>query len=228
MTLDTRILHRSGIGRHRGDRSEAAAFPPSRSLRTTYALALILAGATVWTSPAVLTAAAFRRIGLTVRVYQTTDLPSALKQRALAEAKTVLRAGLVDVRWQECTRSSPACDVPLGPSELLLVVRGGAPCQDTSATLGEAVVIRRAGGVLATVYVNCVAWLATAAGTDVAELLGRAAAHELGHLMMRTSVHARRGLMRPNWTSDEVRRNRAADWTFTAADVAAMRQPLAE
>jgi hypothetical protein len=44
--------------------------------------------------------------------------------------------------------------------------------------------------------------------------------------MMRTSSHARRGLMRPDWTPDEIRRNRAADWAFTATDVAAMRQPV--
>ena len=79
--------------------------------------------------------------------------------------------------------------------------------------------------MLATVYVTCVAWLATAARTDVTVLLGRVAAHELGHLVIRTSAHARRGLMRPHWTPDEVRRNRASDWAFTAADVAAMRQP---
>jgi hypothetical protein len=59
-------------------------------------------------------------------------------------------------------------------------------------------------------------------------LLGRVAAHELGHLMMRTSAHPRRGLMRPNWTPNEIRRNRQADWAFTAGDVAAMRQPGAE
>jgi hypothetical protein len=110
----------------------------------------------------------------------------------------------------------------------VLVVREGAPCQDTSATLGEALVVRPAGGVLAAVNVHCVAWLATAARTDVAVLLGRVAAHELGHLMMRTPAHARRGLMRPHWTPDEVRRNRAADWAFTAGDVAAMRQPGTE
>ena len=157
-------------------------------------------------------------------------LPSALEQRVLTEAETVLRAGLEDVHWQVCTglNASPTCDVPPGPSELLLVVREGVPCHDTAATLGKALVVRRAGGVLATVHVNCVAWLATAARTDVAVLLGRVAAHELGHLMMRTSSHARRGLMRPNWTPDEVRRNRAADWAFTAADVAAMRQPGTE
>ena len=195
--------------------------------RKMYSFALILASAAVGTSHAALTATAVPRIALTVRVYQTAGLPSALEHRALDEAETVLRAGLVDVRWQECTglNSPPACDMPPGSSELLLVVRDGAPCQDTRAKLGEAWVVRRAGGVLATVYVNCVACLATAARTDVAVLLGRVAAHELGHLLMRTSAHGRRGLMRPNWTPDEVRRNRAADWAFTAGEVAAMRQP---
>ena len=198
--------------------------------RTTYSLALILACAAVWTSQTAVAATPVPRIALTVRVYHTANVPSELKKRALAEAETVLGAGRVDVRWQDCTglNSSPTCDVPPGPSELLLVVRVGAGCQDTPATLGEALVVRRAGGVLATVYVNCIAWLATAARTDVAVLLGRVVAHELAHLMMRTSAHARRGLMRPNWTPDEVRRNRAADWAFTAADVAAMRQPGTE
>lgn len=189
--------------------------------------ALILACAAVWTSSAAVTADAVPRIALTVRVYQIAGLPSALEQRALAEAETVLRAGLVEVHWQDCAGldSSPTCDVPPEPSELLLVVREGEPCQDVPATLGKAFVVHRAGGVLATVYVSCVESLATAAQTDVAVLLGRVAAHELGHLMMRSVVHARHGLMRPKWTPDEVRRNRAVDWTFTAEDVAAMREP---
>jgi hypothetical protein len=172
----------------------------------------------------------FPRTALTVRVYQIAGLPSVLEHRALAEAETLLRAGRVDVRWQECTgvNASSACDVPPGPFELLLVVREGARCQEVPARLGEAVVVRGAGGVLATVHFSCVAWLAKTAGTDVAVLLGRVIAHELGHLLRRTSAHARHGLMRPNWTPDEVRRNRAADWAFTAGDVAAMRLPGAE
>jgi hypothetical protein len=161
-----------------------------------------------------------------VRVYPPAGLPSALQTRALAEAEAVLLAALVDVRWQVCTRqgSSPACDQPPGPSEVLLVVRAGTACDDTGVTLGEAIG-PRAGGVLATVYADCVRRLATQTGTDVGVLLGRVAAHELGHLMMRNGAHARRGLMRRNWTREEVRRNRAADWAFTAADAAAMRWP---
>jgi hypothetical protein len=196
---------------------------------TRSALALVLVWAALWMSPASVRATAVSRISLTVRVYRTASVPLALTERALAEAGAVLRSGIVDVTWRNCTglHSSPACAVPPGPAELLLVVRRRAPCQDPPATLGEALVARaRDGrGVLATVYVECVEWLATAGRTDVAVLFGRVVAHELGHLMMRTSAHARRGLMRPNWTPDEVRRNLATDWAFTASDVAEMRQP---
>jgi hypothetical protein len=231
MASDTRIVRRLTIRRlvsaRRSTSVSASAF--SRH-RTTCLLAFILACAAVWTSPTALAAAAAPRGILTVRVYQTAGLGFTLEQRALAEAETVLRTGFVEVRWQECTgrNLSPICDMPRGPSDLLLVVRAGVPChQDISATLGAALVARQARGVLATVHVNCVASLATTARADVAVLLGRVAAHELGHLMMRTSAHARRGLMRPNWTPDEVRRNLPADWAFTAGDIAAMRQPAA-
>jgi hypothetical protein len=149
--------------------------------RTTYSLALILACAAAWTSSTALTAMAVPRTTITVRVYQTAGLPAILEQRALAEAETVLRAALVDVRWQECTGLNPlpACDVPPAPSELVLVVREGAPWQDTSATLGKALIVHSAGGVLATVYFSRVARLAKVTKTDVAVLLGRVAAHEL-------------------------------------------------
>src|SRR5688500_20188383 len=117
--LDLRILHRSGRGRHRADRATPQRFNGCVRYRASSALALILVCATVWTSPTVLTAAAFRRIALTVRVYETAGLPSEVERRALAEAETVLRAGLVDVRWQECTLHSRDCDVRLRTLDVL-------------------------------------------------------------------------------------------------------------
>ena len=194
----------------------------------TRSIALILACAAVWMWPAFLAARAMPRIGLTVRVYQqTTGLPLALQKRALTEAETVLLPALVDVHWEQCSgpHSAPGCQAPPGPAELLLVVRERSSCEDRAVTLGEALIIQRASGLLASVYVNCVASLAAATETDVAVLFGRVVAHELGHLMMRSAAHAHRGLMRRNWTPDEIRRNHALDWTFTAEDVAAMRQP---
>jgi hypothetical protein len=167
-----------------------------------------------------------------VRVYQTARLPSLLQQRALAEAELVLRSALVDVQWRQCTSTSAdrseVCSSPPAPLELVLVVGDVRRCKATPTTLGKAVIVPDTGGILATVYFSCVERFATSAGTDVAVLLGRVAAHELGHLMLNSSGHARHGLMRPYWTLNEVRLNRPADWVFTAGDVAAMHAPPAE
>jgi hypothetical protein len=201
----------------------------TRVSSSAYRLGFLFVCAAVWTCSTALTAMAAPRTTLTVRVYQIAGLPRLLEQRALAEAEIVLRSALVDVHWRKCTGRvrSAACSSPPAPLELLLVVRDGAPCEDTPVTLGKAWVERDAGGVFATLYFNCVESLAMSTRTDVALLLGRVAAHELGHLMMHRSTHARHGLMRPNWTPDEVRRNLLADWEFTAGDVTAMRQPAA-
>ena len=187
-------------------------------------LALIVAGVAAWMPPAALTAAGPATI--TVRVYQTAGLTPTLEQRALEGAGAALRPALVEVRWRICTgpNRSTACDLRPGPSELSLrIVPQRSPGWNASITLGTAFVAPLTGGVLATVYFDHVERLARATRTDVAVLLGRAAAHELGHLLMRTSAHPSCGLMRANWTQEELRGNRPPDWAFTGGDVVAMR-----
>jgi hypothetical protein len=93
----------------------------------------------------------------------------------------------------------------------------------TADALGDARVDEHTrSGVLATVYVDRVEELARAARVDVGMLLGRALAHELGHLLM-GGLHGVSGLMRPSWTREEVRRNAAADWMFAGGELLAMR-----
>ena len=48
--------------------------------------------------------------------------------------------------------------------------------------------------------------LARQAGVDPGMLLGRAVAHEIGHLILGTTKHAKSGLMRATWKTDELRR----------------------
>ena len=164
---------------------------------------------------------------MTVRVYQTADLPIAVEERVLAEAERLLRGALVDVRWRRCgTRdSSSPCTDAIESDLLLRIAIEEAPRPRRPRSLGEAIVSGRTGGVLASVYVDRVAALADETQTDVALLLGRVVAHELGHLMMSTPVrHPPTGLMRSNWTPEEIRRNLGIDWAFTPKDVAAIRR----
>jgi hypothetical protein len=73
------------------------------------------------------------------------------------------------------------------------------------------------------VYADRVDWMAKRTGVPPPELLGRAIAHELGHLLMATSAHATHGLMRPVWSQSEVRRRRTSDWSFEPREIAAIR-----
>ena len=90
--------------------------------------------------------------------------------------------------------------------------------------LGNALINSDVGtGVLATVYIDRVEWVAKRTGVDRDTLLGRAIAHELGHLLMATSIHHTHGLMRGVWTPSEIRRRQERDWVFGPGEIAAIK-----
>jgi hypothetical protein len=164
--------------------------------------------------------------GLTVRVYDNADVPKRALRAAFETAAKTLQPGDVDVTWLSCTVSSGGrCTEPLRRGELLVrLVRSGNGAAVDEESLGTALVDPATGtGVLATVYVDRVERLVRGSGGDLGMLLGRAMAHEIGHLLMGRASHAVRGLMRPRWTRAEVTRNVGADWTFDALDLRAMR-----
>jgi hypothetical protein len=65
--------------------------------------------------------------------------------------------------------------------------------------------------------------MAERTGVDAHALLGRAIAHELGHLLMATSAHGPNGLMRPVWSQSEIRSRQIDDWIFRPREIAAIR-----
>jgi hypothetical protein len=164
--------------------------------------------------------------GLTVRVYDNANVPKGALRAALDMAAQTLRPADVEVTWISCSASSGGrCTVPLGRGELMVrLVRSATGAAGDDESLGTALVDPASGtGVLATVYVDRVERLAQGSDGDLGMLLGRAMAHEIGHLLMGRSAHARHGLMRPRWTRAEVTRNATADWGFDAPDVRAIR-----
>jgi hypothetical protein len=164
--------------------------------------------------------------GLTVRVYDNANVPKAALRTALDVAGQALRPADVDVTWLTCSTSSGGrCTVPLGRGELMVrLVRSTAQSPSDDDELGTALVDPATGtGVLATVYVDRVERLARGSEGDLGTLLGRAMAHEIGHLLMGRASHAVHGLMRPRWTRAEIARNARADWRFEAPELRAIR-----
>lgn len=163
---------------------------------------------------------------LTVRVYDNADVPKAALRAALETAAQTLRPADLEVAWLSCSVSSGGrCTEPPRRGELIVrLVRSGKLSTGDDESLGTALVDPATGtGVLATVYVDRVERLARGSEGDLGMLLGRAMAHEIGHLLMGRSAHAVRGLMRPRWTRAEVARNVRTDWRFDALDLRAIR-----
>ena len=137
---------------------------------------------------------------LTVRVYDNANVPKGALRTALDIAAQTLRPADVEVTWVSCSASSGGrCTVPLGRGELMVrLVRSTAQSPSNDDELGTALVDPATGiGVLATVYVDRVERLARGSEGELGTLLGRAMAHEIGHLLMGHASLAVRGLMRP-------------------------------
>jgi hypothetical protein len=149
-------------------------------------------------------------------------VPADTLTTARATAVRILKGAGISVRWADCP-----CARPAGPVELMIRV-SPATAESDKASLGFSYVdVDRKAGTLATVFADRVHALAAAARADDGTLLGRAMAHEIGHLLLGTHDHADHGLMRRTWTSIELAKNRPIDWEFSRSDGASLRQALA-
>ena len=178
------------------------------------------------------------RASVQVRLYDSAIVPAADQTVALRAAAGVLAAAGLDITWLVCGRSDSAgnpaaCTKPLTRDELAvrLVRLPGSPSARGELSMGYSLIdTGLAGGSLATVYVDRVAWLSAQAGPHAAidcdTVLGYAIAHEIGHLLLGTNVHGAAGLMRAVWSRAQLQRNNPADWLFTTAEGLAMSTAL--
>jgi hypothetical protein len=174
---------------------------------------------------------------VTVRVYDNTGATVAERRLSLEIAASIVSAASVKLRWKSCaepgrlaptnTRDRSACEMPLAPGELVVRIVRSAVVRDGTRRelpLGDATMNSQTGkGVLATIYIDRVNWMAEQAGVDAGALLGRAIAHELGHLLMATGAHGSKGLMRPVWSQSEIRRRQIDDWIFRPREIATIK-----
>jgi hypothetical protein len=170
---------------------------------------------------------------LLVRVYHTPAVPASDVHAAQVQAAVVLRHAGVPVKWLDCASAAAGtafvvrCDEPVRRSEIVLRIVAAAPGAGTvrHVALGDARVDEQAAEppLFATVYADRVGATARAAGVSREAVMGRAIAHEIGHLLLNSARHADRGVMRAHWTQAELRRDAPDDWVFLPNDAAAMR-----
>ena len=195
-------------------------------MSTRQTLLVVAAGA--FLSP--LAYASPARVAVQVRIYNSAAVPVEMRHQALTLATRLLAAGQIGVHWVDCGIGH-ACGAPPSTGELVVrLVRSARPGPAAAPlVLGEASIDSTArAGVLASVYVDRVERMAGMAETNAASLLGRAIAHEIGHLLLASNAHSAHGLMRARWSSRDLRRDDELDWVLTEADAAAIRRRLQE
>jgi hypothetical protein len=171
---------------------------------------------------------------LVIRTYDMFGVSAGDLDTARRTADGALRAAGLDTSWTACRANGPHADqpsarcglVPESGELLIRIVADGGRTVEPDA-LGDAFIDTRSRqGVLATLYGGRIAALAEQAGIEPGPLLGRALAHEVGHLLLGTSAHRGRGLMRAQWTLEELRRPIDVDWRFSGSDALAMQAGL--
>jgi hypothetical protein len=161
-----------------------------------------------------------------VHVYtQGNELSAEDEQLALKVARDVFATASIDVAWTMCEPGT--CLKPSAEALKVRIVLSPDRSEVNSGILGHALIDSRAhSGVLATIFLDRTQRLANDLGIDLRVLLGRAIAHELGHLLLGTSAHGV-GLMREVWSHDELLGERRGDWEFNPLDASAIRNRLA-
>jgi hypothetical protein len=164
-----------------------------------------------------------------IRLYDMATGDAAGRAAAMRTAADAIASAGLHVTWRDCSRGGAAhpCRTVREAGDLVVRVMPArsaglhsiAAPEDAEVQLGFAPVDPAGGAtVIATVYYDAVQQVASRTGLRVPDLLGRAIAHEIGHLLLRAPGHGQSGLMRPLWTDHELTQNRSGDWTFSEAE----------
>jgi hypothetical protein len=165
---------------------------------------------------------------VTIRTYDGYGVAAADLQTGIAVASATLSGAGVKTVWIDCRAETAPdrCRAVADRSEIIVRITRASGL--AGGVLGTAAVDTAAGeGSLATLYADRIAAHASAAGSDPGVLLGRAAAHEIGHLLIGTTAHARSGLMSARWSRADLQRRFAREWRFSAEEARQIRSGVA-
>ena len=171
-------------------------------------------------------------VTLTVRLYNTSGIPSDLLVAARDAADSILRDTGINVTFRLCGQragGTDSCDEPLKRSEVVVRVIDTPAFNATlhPEAYGVTYIVKETNrGWLATVFSDRVRAAAERVGVDAGIVLGRVMAHEVGHLLLGIDYHGANGVMRAEW-SDDTLHHAADDWRFSMVEAEQMQRVVA-
>ena len=173
---------------------------------------------------------------LFVHTYNYSSVSADDLAAARRHAEAIFQRANITISWVDCRTTGrdaldllPTCRTDLRPDEVMLrIMPGRGPLVDRVTSLGFSLVNREDAHAawLSSVFTDRVTALASQASIDPALLLGRAIAHEVGHLLIGSTDHARAGLMRAFWSHAELIHGSGSEWVFLEKEAKAMRSSL--
>jgi hypothetical protein len=180
-----------------------------------------LAGQRAFANMRTMLAHAALSLFVVVRLYDIHGVSNDTLATARDTAARIMRDADINLRWADCP-----CSQAVGSAELMIRVASAGQGAEPKSLGFSYVDVNQRAGTLATVFAERVRALAAIAHADEGELLGRAMAHEIAHLLFGTHEHAHAGLMRGTWTSIELGRNQPTDWMLSRDEAVRLRAAL--
>jgi hypothetical protein len=168
---------------------------------------------------------------VTVSVFNEAAVPGDVLSRAEQAASRIFQRAGIEVNWLNCQvpaaseEASLTCREVAFPKHLhLRIVRKSAGLNGD--TMGVSFQGEGGIGCLADLFYEPMEKLEESDGANVASLLGRVAAHEIGHLLLGTASHAAGGIMQARWKAHESRGPEFGRMVFLDRESQKMRERL--
>lgn len=178
------------------------------------------------------------KLRIVLRIYNYAQLSPTALRGAADQATAVFRQAGIEALWLGDPRSSQeawngtAPEASLEPADFAVrIVASSDLYPPTRTVMGFTMLCATESSYcVATVFYPRALALATQARTPVAQVLGRAIAHEVDHVLLATLSHSQDGIMRVGWRAKDFAPQSAASLLFTSEDAvqiaAAVRQRM--
>jgi hypothetical protein len=202
----------------------------NRSLKIQLALEILAA-----ISPASARPAAVGSQRLNVHLYDLANIAPQTLDEAAREAAWILATAGVEVVWQRGAADSPEAQASdqtattavsqFDTWDLVVRIVRGFPARSLPGALGYSLPNAQSGAH-ATVFYDRIEPLCQTGMISVPVLLGHAMAHEIGHVLIRTTEHSPGGIMKARWGKADYQRAAMGLLEFTPSQRATIREGL--
>jgi len=173
-----------------------------------------------------------------VRVHDYAGVSRDILNRAEREMAKIFAAVEVETIWvdgplagvkpSQCTLSPQAVDLPIIDVNILPGAMAARYALQEAAVAYAPLEKEGDRASLASVFYERVKEVAAQAAMPLPRILAYAMAHELGHLLLRTSRHSWKGIMRAGWTPKDFSLDACGQLLFTPEQAKLIRKEVRE